>query len=162
MKRVTLLAFILLVFAMPALLQDEVQCETASIQAAIQAQLNEIEDDPIAALNKIIQLALDGLFGCSDEPRAFSGQAGAQPVLGPLALHEGFYIVRLTTEGSARVEATSLEACGNDLDGALFNFSAGQAIHGAENLVQAEADCTVYLELSKISAGWTLDIAKVR
>ena len=162
MKRIILLAVFALFCAMPAFLQDESNCDTASLKAAIQEQLEEIEDDPISALNEIIRLALDGLFGCSDDRQEFSGQAGAQPVLGPLALHEGFYIVRLTTEGSARVEATSLESCGKDLVSILFNISAGQAINGAENLIQAEADCTVYLEVSKISASWTLEIDKVR
>lgn len=162
MKRIILLAVFALFCAMPAFLQDESNCDTASLQAAIQTRLNEIEDDPIAALNEIIQLALGGLLDCSDNRQEFDGQEGSQPVLGPLALHEGFYIVRLTTEGSARVEATSLETCGKDLVSIIFNISAGQAINGAENLIQAEADCTVYLELSKISASWSLDIAKVR
>ncbi len=162
MKRIILLAVLGLICAMPALLQDDGNCDTANLGEAIQTQLQEIEDDPIAALNEIIQLALGGLFDCSDDRQEFSGQAGAQPVLGPLALHKGFYIVKLTTEGSARVEATSLETCGKDLVSIIFNISAGQAINGAENLVQAEDDCTVYLELSKISASWTLEIAKVR
>lgn len=115
-KRIILLTVLALLCAIPAFLQDEIQCETASLQAAIQTQLNEIEDDPISALNEIIQLALGGLFDCADDRQTFSGQAGAQPVVGPLALHEGFYIVKLTTEGGARVEAASLESCGKDLD----------------------------------------------
>ena len=162
MTRTILIAVIALVCALPALLQDEVECDTASLQTAIQAQLNEIEGDPIAALGEIIQLAIGGLFSCSDEPPDFSGQAGAQPVKGPLALHEGFYIVTLTTDGSARVEAVSLEACGKDMNSTMFNISAGQAICGADNLIQAEDDCIVYLEFSKISASWTLKIDKVR
>ena len=162
MTRPILIAVLALVCAMPALLQDEVECDTASLQTAIQAQLNEIEDDPIAALDEIIQVALGGLFSCSDEPPAFSGQAGAQPVLGPLALHEGFYIFTLTTAGSAKVEAVSLHACGKDLSSTLLNISAGQAINGAETLIQAEHDCIVYLEISKISSSWTLKIDKVR
>ena len=162
MKRLILLAVLGLACATPALLQDDFQCETASLREAIQTQLNAIEDDPISAFNEIIQLALGGLFGCSDDRQTYSGQAGAQPVLGPLALHEGFYIVKLTTEGSARVEAVSLESCGKDLISILFNTAAGQAINGAENLIQAEADCTVYLEVSKISASWTLEIDRVQ
>ena len=162
MKRLMLLVVIGLVCAMPAFLQDEGDCDTASLQAAIQAQLNEIEDDPVATLLAIIEVALDGLFGCSEEPQAFSGHAGAQPVLGPLPLHEGFYIFKLTTDGGAKVEAISLDECGKDLSGALFSISAGQAIYSAESLVQAEGNCIVYLELSKISASWTLEIAKVR
>lgn len=162
MKRLTLLAIIGLVFAMPALLQDEGNCDTASLQEAIQTQLNEIEDDPVAVLKEIVGLALGGLFGCSDDRQASSGQPGAQPVLGPFALHEGFYIFKLTTDGDARVEAKSLESCGKDLNSTIFSISAGQAIYGAENLVQAEADCTVYLEMSKISASWSLEMEKVR
>ncbi len=162
MKRLTLLAVIGLIFTMPVFLQAEANCDTVSLQAAIQTQLNEIEDDPIAVLNEIIHLALGGLFGCSDDRQVFSGQPGAQPVLGPLPLHEGFYIFRLNTDGSARVEATALEACGKDLSSTMFNISAGQAINGAENLVQAEAECTVYLEVSKISASWSLEMEKVR
>ncbi|MCY3916135.1 MAG: hypothetical protein OXG49_09010 [Chloroflexi bacterium] len=162
MKRLILLAVLALFCAMPAFLQDERNCDTASLKATIRAQLQEIEDDPISAFNEIIQLSLGGLFGCSDDRQTFSGQAGAQPVLGPLALHEGFYIVKLTTEGSARVEAVSLESCGKDLISILFNTAAGQAINGAENLIQAEADCTVYLEVSKISASWTLEIDRVQ
>ena len=162
MKGIFLLAFIGLVFAMPAFLQAESDCDTAGLQTAIQAQLDELEDDPVAALVAIINLAFDGIFGCSDDSWSFSGQQGAQPVVGPLALREGYYIFTLTTAGGARIDAIALEACGKDLGGAIFNFSAGQAIHGAENLVQAEADCAVYLEFSKITANWTLEVTKLR
>lgn len=162
MKRLILLMALALGLAMPAFLQDEGDCNTASLQAAIQTQLHEIDNDPIAALEEIIHLALGRIFDCSSEPPAYSGRQGSQPVLGPLNLNEGFYIFTLITDGSARVEATSLEACGKDLDGTIFNISAGESIDGAENLVQAEADCTTYLELSKISAAWTLSIKKVQ
>ena len=162
MKRLTLLAVIGLAFAMPALLQDEGNCDTASLRSGIQTQLNEIEADPIAVLKEIIDLALGGILDCSDDRQKFSGQPGAQPVLGPLALHEGFYIFRLKTDGSAKVEATSLESCGKDMSSTIFNISAGEAVNGAENLVQAEADCTVYLEISKISASWSLEVEKLR
>ena len=162
MKRLTVLTLIGLLFAMPALLQDEGDCDTAGLQVEIETQLKMIDDDLIAVLREIIHLALGGLFDCADDPWVYGGQAGAQPVLGPLALHEGFYIFKLTTDGSAKVEATSLESCGKDMNGTLFSVSAGQAIYSAENLAQAESDCTVYLEMSKISASWTLEIAKVR
>lgn len=162
MKRLTLLVAIGLVFAMPALLQVERNCDTASLQTAIQTQLNEIDDDPIAVLIKIIHLVEGGLFECSDDSWSISGQPGAQPVIGPMPLHEGYYIFKLTTDGGAKVEATSLDACGKDLSGTIFSISAGQAIYGAENLVQAEGNCIVYLEMSKISGSWTLEIAKVR
>lgn len=162
MKRLMLLVAIGLVFAMPALLQAERNCDTASLQTAIQTQLNEIDDNPIAVLIKIIHLVERGLFDCADDTWSMSGHQGAQPVIGPLPLHEGFYIFKLTTDGSAKVEATALDGCGKDLSGALFSISAGQAIYSAENLVQAEDDCIIYLEMSKISASWTLEIAKVR
>lgn len=162
MKRLILLAVIALFCTMPAALQDEGNCDIAGLQAAIQAQLQAIEDNPIAVLIQIMRLVERGLFNCSDDNWSLSGDQGAQPVLGPLPLHEGFYIIKLTTEGSAKVEATSLESCGKDLDSIVFNISAGQAINGAENLIQAEDDCTVYLEVSKISASWTLEIARVR
>ena len=162
MKRLTLLIVIGLVFAMPAFLQDEGNCDTASLQTAIQTQLTEVDDDPIAVLIKIIHLVERGLFDCADGSWSISGQPGAQPVIGPLPLHEGYYIFKLTTDGNAKVEATALDDCGKDLSGTIFSISAGQAIYGAENLVQAEGDCTVYLEMSKISSSWTLEIAKVR
>lgn len=161
MKRVTLLAFILLVFAMSAFSQAEGDCDAVSLRTAIQAQLNEIDDDPLSVLSEIIRLALGGLFECVDDTWSFGGHPGAQPVKGPLTLHEGYYIFTLTTDGSAKVEAKSLNDCGKDMNGTLFSISAGQAIYGAEILVQTEVDCTVYLELSKISASWTLEISKL-
>ena len=151
MKRFMLLVAILLAIASPTLLQDEDECDAASLQEAIQAQLSELETDPAAALIRIIDLALHGLFSCSDDGQDFNGEPGAQPVLGPLALDEGYYIFKLSTSGSARVDATALSSCGKDMSGAIFNISEGQAIYGAENLVQVEAQCVVFLELSKIS-----------
>ncbi len=162
MRHLTILVVIGLICAMPAFVQDVGECDIAGIGAAIQAELDEMAEDPVAALSAIIGLAWEGIFGCAEEPALFSGDPGAQPVLGPLPLHEGYYIFTMTTDGGARIDAKALEACGKDLDGTLFNFSAGAAVRGAETLVQAEEDCPVYLEFSKITAGWTLALERLR
>ncbi len=162
MKRLIALAIIALLFTIPAVLQEVRDCDTDSIHAAMQTQLDALEDDPAAALTEIVWLAVDGLFACSNELPSYSGRQGAQPVLGPLTLHAGYYVVTLKTDGAARVDATALDGCGKDMDSTLFNISAGQAVLGAENLVQIESDCVAYLELSKITAPWSLEMEKIR
>jgi len=141
-------------------LQAEAACDAAKLKEDIQAELDMLEEKPIGAIRSIISLAIDGLFDCSDEPTTFEGYEGAQPVLGPVPVSEGLHIITMTTEGSARIDGVALEGCGKELDGLIHNISAGQGIRGAANLVAVESDCIFYLELSKITAPWTLTIAK--
>ncbi len=137
-------------------------CDTTAIQTGIQAQLDVLAEDPVNALTTILDLATAGFHDCSDDAYIFSGSEGAQPVLGPLAISEGLHLITMTTEGSARVEGVAVDDCGKELDGVIHNFSSGQAIRGATNLVEAQGDCVVYLELSKITNPWTLTIDKLR
>ena len=160
MKTLLLCLIIAAIGMLPIWLQADGACETAQLKADIEAQLATLEEDPIGALGAIISLAVGGLTDCSEDRQVYSGDEGAQPVLGPLAIAEGLHILTMTTDGSARVEGVDLEGCGNDVDGLILNFSAGQGIRGASNLVEAEDDCKFYLELSRITAPWTLTIDK--
>ncbi|MDE2855398.1 MAG: hypothetical protein OXN88_14590 [Chloroflexota bacterium] len=141
-------------------LQAEAACDAARLKEDIQARLELLDEEPVRAIAEIIDLALGGLHDCSDEPHTYEGFEGAQPVLGPVPVSEGLHIITMTTEGSARIDGVALEGCGKELDGLIHNISAGQGIRGAANLVAVESDCVFYLELSKITAPWTLTIAK--
>ncbi|MCY3780299.1 MAG: hypothetical protein OXG78_08335 [Chloroflexi bacterium] len=160
MKRLLSCIAAAFIFLLPISLQAEAACDAAKLKEDIQARLELLDEEPVRAIVEIIDLALGGLRDCSDEPYTFEGYEGAQPVLGPLALSEGLHIITLITEGGARIDGTALDGCGKDLSGIIFNFPAGQAIRGAANLVEAESDCTFYLELSKITAPWTLTIQR--
>ncbi|MDE2635720.1 MAG: hypothetical protein OXI30_05090 [Chloroflexota bacterium] len=148
------------IFSLPISLQAEAACDAAKLKEGIQAELDTLEKNPVSAFRAIISLAISGVFDCEDEGHSFSDVAGAQPVLGPLAVSEGLHIITLTTEGSARVDGVALEGCGNDLDAVILSFEAGQALRGAANLVKVEGDCVLYLELSRITAPWTLTITR--
>jgi len=141
-------------------LYAEESCDTSALDASFRSQLELLETQTIGALVEIIALAQGGLLACSDTSYTFDQGEGAQPVLGPLAAGEGLYILTMTTEGGARIEGKALEGCGKDLDGTIHNFSVGQGIRGASNLVEVESDCTFYLEVSKITAPWTLTISR--
>lgn len=160
MKTLLLCLIIATICALPIWLQAEGLCDAAQLKADIEAQLATLEDDPVVALGAIISLAVRGLVDCSEDRQVYSGDVGAQPVLGPLAIAEGLHIFTLSTHGSARLEAVALEGCGKDLDGVIHNFSAGLGIRGAASVVEAEAECAFYLELSRITAPWTLTIDK--
>lgn len=163
MKRSYLLLAISIILILPVSpLHAENECGASSLNEDIQAQLAGLDEDPIGAFREIIALALGGLRDCSEHEDSFSGLPGAQPVLGPLKVSEGYYIVTMTTEGSAKIESVALEGCGKELDGVIHSFSASQATHGAQNLVEAASDCIFYLELSQITAPWALTIEKVR
>ncbi len=163
MKRSYLLLALSIILLLPVLLlQAETECDVSRLKADIQAQLTALDEDAIGAIRQIISLAVRGLHDCSEETQSFSGRKGAQPVLGPLALAEGLHVVTMTTEGSARIDSVAVEGCGKDLDSVVQNFSVGQGIRGAANLVEVESDCVFYLEFSKITADWTLTIEKVR
>ncbi|MDE2649276.1 MAG: hypothetical protein OXI62_00980 [Chloroflexota bacterium] len=161
MKRIAILPILASLFLLALLAGADEACEPAEIQTQIQAQLDRLAEDPVSALTEIIHLALAGLQACPDDGYEFSGYAGAQPVLGPVAVSEGLHIITMTTEGSARIDGVALGGCGKDLDGAIHNFSAGQGLYGAANLIEAQDDCVFYLELSKITAYWELSITKV-
>ncbi len=162
MKRLFCFIAVAVFFSLSISLQAEVVCDAAKLKEGIQAELDTLEENPLEAVRSIISLAVSGLFDCSEgvEVQSFGDVAGAQPVLGPLALTEGLHIIRMATEGSARIDGTALDGCGKDVDGLIHNFSAGQGIRGAANLVEVEGDCVFYLELSKITAPWTLTIAR--
>ncbi len=163
MRRIAVIAAAMAIFLLAlAMSRAEGACEVADIRAGIEAQLDLLDEEPVKALVGIVNLALDGFHDCSDDNYSFSGTYGAQPVLGPLALSPGFYIMAMTTDSAARVEGVALEGCGKDVNGALLSFTAGQAIRGAENLFQVEEECTLYLEISKINAPWTLSIDRIR
>ena len=161
MKQITIVALLAILFLVPVMTGAEETCDTTEIQTDIQAQLDLLAENPVEALIGIINLALAGLHDCSDDDHAFSGTYGAQPVLGPIALSPGFYIMEMITGSDARVVGVALSGCGKDVIGTLFNFTKGQAARGAEHLVEVETECTLYLELSKIIAPWTLTIDKI-
>ena len=160
MKRLFCFIAVAVIFSLSISLQAEVVCDAAKLKEVIQAELDMLEENPVEAILSILSLATRGLIDCSEEVQSFGDVAGAQPVLGPLALTEGLHIIKMTTEGSARIEGMALDGCGKDVGGLIHNFSAGQAIRGAANLVEVEGDCVFYLELSKITAPWTLTIAR--
>ena len=162
MRRILLSLVIAGLFALAASLQASESCDTATLKASLQGQLERLDDEPVAAIMAIIDLALNALHGCAEDNYSFSGTLGAQPVLGPIPLAEGYYIMAMTTSGGGRIVGTALEGCGKDADGTLQSFTESQAMRGAENLFQIEGECTLYLELSKITAPWTLTIDKVR
>lgn len=162
MKRLfCFMVFVAIVWMSPAL-QAQADCDAAKLKEDMQAELDALEENPIGVLESIINLALGGLHDCSDESYTYEGFEGAQPVLGPLTVSEGLHIITMTTEGGARIDGVALEGCGKDLDGVIHNISAGQGIRGAANLVEVESDCVFYLELSKITAPWTLTITRAR
>ncbi len=161
MKQIAIGILVASLFLVTAQTGAQVACDTTAIQTGIQAQLDMLAEEPVSALHAIFDLTIDGIFDCSDGAYAFSAAEGAQPVLGPLALSEGLHLITMTTEGSARVEGVALEDCGKELDGVIHNFSSGQAIRGATNLVEVQGDCLVYLELSKLTNPWTLTIDKL-
>lgn len=162
MKRIAIFILLASLFLVTALTGAEETCDTTAIQTGIQAQLDLLAEDPVSALKAILELAIAGFHDCSDDAYTFSGLEGAQPVLGPLAISEGLHIITMITEGSAKIDGVALEGCGKDLDGVIHNFSSGQAIRGAANLIEAQGDCVFYLELSKITNPWTLTIDKLR
>lgn len=162
MKRLLISLAMTLIFLTPASLQAGDVCFGSELKEDLQAQLDTLDMDPLSALRAIIELAAGGLRDCSEASQTFSGLMGAQPVLSPLAVSEGWHIVTMTTDGSARIEGVALEGCGKDLDGVIHSFSGGQGIRGAANFVEVESDCTFYLEFSKITADWTLTIEQVQ
>ena len=165
MRRITwraLLAILFLFPLLPLIVQADEACSTADTRAEIQKQLDLLEENPLRAFVAILNLALAGFHDCSDDSYDFSGEQGAQPVLGPIALSPGHYIIAMTTYGSGKVVGTALEGCGKDVNGTLHSFSESQAVRGAEHLFAVVEECTLYLELSKITAPWTLAIDKIR
>ena len=160
MRRLLFLITAAAVLLLPASLQAVDGCDAAKLKEDIQAELDALEENPVGAILSIISLATGGLIDCSEDHHSFSDIAGAQPVLGPLSVSEGLYIITMTTEGSARIDGKALDGCGKDLGGVIHNFSVGQGIRGAANLVETESDCVFYLELSKITAPWTLTVEK--
>ncbi len=162
MKRYYLLMAISMMLALPVSLLAENDCDAISLKKGIQTQLDLLDEEPVGALLGILELAITGLHECSVDQYSFSGLPGAQPVLGPLSLSESYYIFTMTTDGSAKVEGVALDGCGKELGGAIYNVSASQAIHGAENLVKVASECISYLEISKITSAWTLTIEKLR
>lgn len=163
MKRIGIIALMFALLLLTLMMSKAEQtCNAGAIRKGIEAQLDMLDEEPVKALVGIMNLALAGFVNCSEDAYSFSGTRGAQPVLGPMALSPGFYILAMTTDGAARVQGVALEGCGKDVNGTLHSFSAGEAFRGAENLFQVEEECILYLELSKISAPWTLSIDKIR
>ena len=87
--------------------------------------------------------------------RISSAEAGLQPVLGPIRLPTGVYIVEATTAGYFIGDVQALAGECTTQSGTLFNLSAGQANSGAETLL-ASSGCEMLLSISNTREPWTL------
>lgn len=167
MKRLLPILAILLFAAFLALAQDSAYsaCEDlaeriGSIQAAaaeLDAASPELSEE-IATLQAEIT-ALDA----ECRGLSFSSEAdGRQPVIGPIILEEGVYRFTATTVGFLIVQGTALDGdCDREIR-APFILSQGDAVDGAQTVIDLEDDCEFLLEFSNVTENWTFTIEKLR
>lgn len=101
-------------------------------------------------------------FSTSDSYSFNSDNEGLQPVLGPISILKGHYIVTATTEGYMIVDSKILSGeCGSDLSYSLIGISAGEGAKGAQNVFEVESDCLVLFDVGLSDEDWTLEIERV-
>ena len=92
-----------------------------------------------------------------------SDESGMQPVLGPLTLPAGVYVITATTDGYMTVSPQSLSGdCGSDVRRSIFNLSSGEGGDGAQSVVVIESNCNVLLEIGNTRESWSLDIVAAK
>jgi len=90
-----------------------------------------------------------------------SDELGLQPVIGPLQIPSGIYILTATTEQFIIVEMQALRGeCTSAGFGSLFNVSSGRASDGAETLLISD-DCEALFSVGNTRAPWTLEFARL-
>jgi hypothetical protein len=83
---------------------------------------------------------------------------GTQPVLGPLTIPDGFYRVRVVTEGSFIADLEVIDgACRTTSGARMFFVSEGEASKGYELFLNARG-CKAFISVSDITANWTLEL----
>lgn len=86
-----------------------------------------------------------------------SAENGMQPVLGPIDIPGGEFIVTLKTDGRLSADVQTLgEECRTQA-GRLFDLRPGQASGGAEALFSSDG-CQILLSISNTLEPWTLTI----
>jgi len=93
---------------------------------------------------------------------AFSSEAdGQSPVLGPITLEAGIWISTVETDGYLIADATIIEGTCEWGFGGLYNLMQGQAVGGAQQVIQSEG-CTILVEISNTRDPWTLTFESVQ
>jgi hypothetical protein len=143
---------------------DSLTALVASIQEANGKALESIQAGDLAA-------AID-LLAASDERvglmkavcAGLTFEDTAAKALGPVELPEGTYRATATTDGFMTVEFTVLDGeCGEtlgDLVMPVFTLFQDQATTGAETIVPSDG-CSVLIEVSNVTAPWTLTFERL-
>lgn len=173
MFRLTLILLVLFTFTLPTLAQEKsVLCDvdnfTEEAIPVLQEWFDEIQQavddgDPDLALHHLRVLEnRAAMFRSMCSAWVFNSDLeGLQPVIGPVLFLDGIYRARVTTENFIIVKITTIAGdCGRD--GSIFNESKGEAIDGSEKVFETAEGCTALIEMSNISAPWTLEFELIK
>lgn len=87
---------------------------------------------------------------------------GQRPVLGPIALPQGLYRIRVITDDAIRLAPTTVSGdCGFDFKIKSMNLKTGVASSGIQSIYEAKSDCEVVFEIELIEGDWTIYIETV-
>jgi hypothetical protein len=87
-----------------------------------------------------------------------SAELGNQPVIGPLEIPNGAWVVTVTTDGYYIAEVTTL--AGDCDESHLFIESAGTSTNGTSKVITT-AGCRMLIEISNVTEPWTLTFEQV-
>jgi len=163
-----LLAVVLLVTALvpgAALAQDEAACTDEFVVALedhvakIRVAQDEGELASVLGLLAALQPFVSEVMSLCG-PLTWEGDS--ETLIGPVRIPEGYYRATVTTDGYFITKLTAIdgECSGSSSFMPLFNLSGEQASDGAEALVMSEG-CSALLEISNISAPWTLVLERM-
>jgi hypothetical protein len=162
-----LIAFVILFTPIAALAQDDTAAacadEVEKLIAVMRQYADDAEamDDPLDAALSLVPIA-NTIYNknalCNG--LTFEGSEGSSPLLGPFAIPDGIYRVRLVTDGYFTAEFTPVAGeC--EVDSLMFVLFEGQATDGVEILMTTSGGCMGLVEVSNVTADWTLEFQQV-
>lgn len=163
-RLIPILLIFLTLFILPTLAQDEPACDLTFLLDELDATvtiLPKLTDEGIMkTLMQMESLISRTRAQCAGYTFT-SEDEGLQPVIGPLEFANGIYLARITTEGFIAGKVTELNGlCGDS--SYLFNEGSGDAVDGAERIFETSENCSMLLELSNVSAPWTLEFEPIK
>jgi hypothetical protein len=142
---------------------DGESCDAGQIAEDLALLVDEVvvADDVSAALLAVHEATLAARMACGG--MVFSSAVdGMQPVLGPLTLDEGVYIVTTTTGDYLISETTVLSGECKDYNMGA-GYSSGDASDGAQEVWEIpDGGCSVLINITLVDEEWQMVVEKVR
>lgn len=184
-KRLVVTLCFFALFAAPAYAQDACDPLNISIHlttALTEAQKNMSDGDDLGDVFDQLEASIENLrvicapgsgeASAETEPAApvetvsseLSFEGDAATVIGPVDIPAGTYRATIKTAGYSIIQISAISGeCGagtSFLSPSLFILMEGQAATGAEAIVTSNK-CSALIELSNITAPWTLEFEKL-